>query len=254
MTPRHFDHKQSDSGQQPDQEDIFDDDAAEGRTGGRAGWQKMLLIVALFVMIGGTGIYFLRQHVQQPPSEPVIIDAQAGPFKEKPADQGGLDIPYQDATIYNEIAGEDIKSSSPQKYEHYKLGEVNAVIEEPKPEQQPEPVSEVKEERPIEKQPDPVKTTDTIEKTEEPQPEVPQATGAKRIQLGAFPEKASAERYRSKLMSESSLKNKKILIEKATDKNKKIIYRLQVPGLSAEQAKALCDQLKQAKRGCFLVH
>ncbi|NBX72961.1 MAG: hypothetical protein EBZ69_02275 [Alphaproteobacteria bacterium] len=238
----------------PSDQDLFDDDGGAMRS---TSIVKMVVFVFLFILLSGTAIYFLRQHVQQPPAEPVIIDAPTSPIKNKPTQQGGMDIPYQDAMIYSQISGDH----QPEKYEKFKLSEN---IEAPLA--APEPVPEkTMEETPVAEQsalpqPDaapiaittPEQKKDIAPKAEEKtDTTAPQKTV--KLQLAAFPEISSAKAALKKFSREKLLSSHTLLIEKAQAKGGAVMYRVQISGMDTSAAESLCAQLKQQKKGCFIV-
>lgn len=84
----------------PAERPFFDDeeDTKEG-----IAWKPIAAVVAGLV-IGVGGWYMISGKSDDRP--PRTISAPKSPVKERPADPGGMAIPYQDALVYNEVAGD----------------------------------------------------------------------------------------------------------------------------------------------------
>lgn len=85
----------------PAERPFFDDDE-DGDDGGIA-WKPIAAVVAGLV-IGVAGWYMISGKSDDRP--PRTISAPKTPVKERPEDPGGMEIPHQDALVYNEVAGD----------------------------------------------------------------------------------------------------------------------------------------------------
>ena len=62
-------------------------------------WLKLLAAGLVALVLVAAGIVMMPQFLQNPASEVVMIKADPRPFKEKPKDAGGMEIPHQDTTV-----------------------------------------------------------------------------------------------------------------------------------------------------------
>jgi hypothetical protein len=191
--------------------------------------RKMLaaLLVVLFaaLIVAGTFFWLGRQNASVG-GPPELIRAPAGPYKVKPPSPGGLDISAESETAFETSAGEDRNG----QLDTSKLPQVPAA----KP---PEP-----------------KTSAPQPETAKPQaaaPEAePKATGGTGsvIQLGAFANKAQAERAWTALSARFA---------SIAAMDKMIVpfpggIRLRAGAASAADAKQACDTLRAAGENCFV--
>jgi hypothetical protein len=189
-------------------------------------------IIASGVLAAGITYYFGFKKPAAP-TEPVVVQADAAPVKERPEQPGGIDIPFQDVTIYEKISKNGAEPT--RKIERF-LPEENSPIEsktvvEPVPTAAPTEKVERAEAAPpvVEKKPEAkpvVETAPTVlkkpetkeakkseaakeapKKTEAAKPQEKTiesiiaeqaqqpaaAKGGFRIQLGAFPEEQIAK-------------------------------------------------------------
>lgn len=70
--------------------------------------RRIITVVALACLLGGGAYVFWGD--RGPSEVPTIV--AAGPYKEKPADPGGIDIPHQDVHVYDQL--ESKKGDAPQ--------------------------------------------------------------------------------------------------------------------------------------------
>ena len=217
-------------------------------------------------------------------AEPIVIEEEAIVVKEKPVDEGGLNVPDQDKTVYKRMRSEQVDSkverlfpaeetpkavNRPTTKEGLILGAPTARVEL---DALSVPANEVKEVTVEVKIP-----TAVIEKTETPAPAVqtPKAvvsTSAKAapttkpvaktesgdwaVQLISLPSKAVAEKSWPII-----LKAHAVLLSGYTHRvvqvqipNKGTYYRLIVGSFKTRNdAKALCDKLKARKQDCTVV-
>lgn len=218
----------------------------------------------------------------------IVVEAESGPIKEVPADPGGETFPHKDKTIYNALS--PYRTDPPRRVEKLLPETEEPVIPEPAVQERttnaPAPTNkeaattyvnkdigngsgepeEVKEEpapakTEVKEEPKPVEKVEP--KKEEPKPVAkeepkvepkpapkPAATGAARVQLGAFTSEAEAEQHWTKI----SAKHSDVLsgshnVERA-EVNGKTWYRLRA---SVDDAKAACATLSGRNQACMPV-
>ena len=186
-----------------------------------------LLVVLVAAAIVAGSFFWLGRRDAAVSGPPELIRAPAGPYKVRPPNPGGLDISSESETAFETSAGEDRNS----QLDTSKLP-AGAL---------PKPAD------------DEAKTTATAEapKPAAPEkPEEPKATGGTGsvIQLGAFANKAQAERAWTALSARFA---------NIAAMNKMIVpfsggIRLRAGASSAANAKQACDTLKAAGENCFV--
>ncbi|HEY7006456.1 MAG TPA: SPOR domain-containing protein [Sphingomicrobium sp.] len=184
-----------------------------------------LLVVALAGLIVAGTFFWLGRRETVVTGPPELIHAPSGPYKVKPPNPGGLDISAESETAFQTSAGEDRNS----ELDTSKLpaGEL------PKPKTDDTTTAETPKPAPV------------VEK--EPEPKATGGTGSV-IQLGAFANKAQAERAWTALSSR---------FPGIAAMNKMIVpfpggIRLRAGADSAANAKQACDTLKAAGENCFV--
>ena len=191
--------------------------------------RKMLaaLIVVLFagLIVAATFFWLGRQNASVG-GPPELIQAPAGPYKVKPPNPGGLDISSESETAFETSAGEDRNS----QLDTSKLPQAPAT----KPSQAKTSAPQQETAKPASPLP-------------EPEPKVTGGAGSV-IQLGAFANKAQAERAWTALSARFS---------SIAAMNKMIVpfpggIRLRAGAPSAADAKQACDTLKAAGENCFV--
>ena len=185
-----------------------------------------LLVVAMGAAIVAAAFFWLGQRDAPVTGPPELIQAPPGPYKIKPPNPGGLDISAESETAFETSAGEDRDA----QLDTSKLpsGTVVKAPEGPKTEASAEPAKPIK--------PEPT-----------PEPKTTGGTGSV-IQLGAFANKAQAERAWTALSSR---------FPSIAALNKMIVpfehgIRLRAGAASAADAKQACDTLKAAGENCFV--
>jgi hypothetical protein len=187
---------------------------------------RKMLAVLVMVLIGvaivaGTLFYLGRRDAGSGPPE--LIRAEAGPYKVRPSDPGGLDVSGDSGTAFATGAGEDTDAQlDVSKIEDAPPPAAEA---EPKPAPKPEPVAA------------------------EPAPAAP-VTAARGtvIQLGAYNSAAKAETA-WKLLSGR--------FPEVASLGKLVVpypggYRLRASAATAAQAQAACRALVAAGENCFV--
>ena len=190
--------------------------------------RKMLaatLVVMMAALIVAATFFGLGRREAPVAGPPELIHAPPGPYKVKPPNPGGLDISAESQTAFETSAGEDRNA----QLDTSKLPNAGAA----KPDEQPKPGAA----------PEPAKAPAA------PQP-APKATGGTGsvIQLGAFANKAQAERAWTALSAR---------FPSVASLNKMIVpfahgIRLRAGAGSAADAKQVCDTLKAAGENCFV--
>jgi hypothetical protein len=210
-----------DDGQLPWLQAVEDEDEPRGLSA------RKMLAVLLVVLLAGALVaatfFWLGQRDAQVNGPPELIHAEPGPYKVKPADPGGLDVAGESQTAFETSAGEDRDSRL----------DLNALPEEPVA---PPPKEEPKRIPPNE--------------TKEPVPPEPQPTGAAGsvIQIGAFQNRAQAERAWSALAAR---------FPSIAAMNKLVVpfsggIRLRAGAASPADARRACPLLKAAGENCFV--
>ena len=197
--------------------------------------RKMLVAVALVLaaaaIVAGT-MFWLGRRDPVVTGAPELIRAEAGPYKVKPVDPGGLDVAGDSETAYSTSAGEDPDSSL----------DVRKLPQDMKP--LPEPA---KETAPPKKIP-PNETK--VPANDEPAPAAPSGPT---IQLGAYASTVKADTAWNLLSGrfpEVAALRKTVVT--ATVKGKPF-YRLRASG-SSDQTKAACAALRAAGESCLVVN
>ena len=183
-----------------------------------------LLVVLLAVAIVAATFFWLGRRDNGAGGPPELIKAEAGPYKVRPANPGGLDIAGESQTAFETSAGEDKDSRL----------DLNAMPETPVAKVPPKPAAPAEA-------PKPVAT---------PAPPVAQEAGGSGsvIQLGAFANQAQAERAWTALSAR---------FPQVAALNKMIIpfpggIRLRASAGSPAEAKQACQVLKAAGENCFV--
>jgi hypothetical protein len=183
-----------------------------------------LLIVALGAAMVAATFFYLGRRDAVVTGAPQLIRAEPGPYKVKPADPGGLDVAGESETAFKTSAGEDADAQL----------DLSAMPEQPvaKPKEAPKPEPAA-----------PVKP---------PEAEPAAPTGAKGsvIQLGAFANRAQAERAWSALSAR---------FPSVAAMNKMVVpfsggIRLRAAASSPAAARDACQALKVAGENCFVAN
>jgi cell division septation protein DedD len=190
--------------------------------------RKMLaaLFVVLLAAASVAGSFFwLGRRDAAVSGPPELIRAPQGPYKVKPPNPGGLDISSESETAFETSAGEDRNS----QLDTSKLPPGTL----PKPAEDQAKAAETPKAPPAAEKP--------------AEPKVTGATGSV-IQLGAFANKAQAERAWTALSAR---------FPNIAAMNKMIVpfpggIRLRAGADSAANAKQACDTLKAAGENCFV--
>jgi len=219
------DQRAYDDGQLPWLAAVEDEDEPRGVSA-----RKMLaalIVVLLAAMLVAATFFWLGSRDAAGNGPPELIKAEPGPYKIKPPNPGGLDVAGDSETAFETSAGED-------KDAQLDLSKVKEVPTATSPKDEPKPAATAEA-----KPPKPAVT-------EEP----PKATGGTGsvVQLGAFANKAQAERAWSALSARfpSVAATTKMLVPFPSG------IRLRAGAASPADAKQVCQALKAAGENCFV--
>ena len=209
-----------DDGQLPWLQAVEDEDEPRG-VSARKMLAALLVVLLAGALVAGTFFWLGRQEAQVN-GPPELIRAEPGPYKVRPPNPGGLDVAGESETAFETSAGED-------KDAQLDLSKM--------PEQPPAPPkAEPKAAPPA--------------KAEEPASAPPKATGGTGsvIQLGAFQNRAQAERAWTALTAR---------FPSVAAMNKMIVpfpggIRLRAGAGSPAEARQACQALKAAGENCFV--
>jgi len=187
-----------------------------------------LVVVLVAALLVAATFFWLGRRDVAANGPPELIRAQAGPYKVKPPNPGGLDISGESQTAFETSAGEDKDS----KLDTSKLPQVPAA-----PPAKPEPA------KPTAAAPPPSAAAPQAQ----PEAKPTGGTGSV-IQLGAFANRAQAERAWTALSARfpSIAGMSKMVVPFAGG------MRLRAGAASAGDAKQACDALKAAGENCFV--
>jgi hypothetical protein len=205
-------------------EAVDDEDGPRGVSARRMLAALVVVLLAAAVVFA-TFFWLGRQNVSDTAGAPELIRADPKPYKVKPTDPGGLDVAGESETAFQTSAGEDTDA----QLDLSRLPE-QPVVAPPKPAPEPKPAD-----------------------TQKPAETAPaQPTGGKGsvIQLGAFANRAQAERAWSALSAR---------FPSVAAMNKLIIpfsggIRLRASASSPAEAKQTCQALKVAGENCFVAN
>ena len=204
-------------------EAVDDEDQPRG-VSARKMLMALLMVGIAVAIIVGTTFYLGRQGGGSGPPE--LIRAEAGPYKIRPDDPGGLDVAGDSGTAFSTGAGEDQDA----QLDVGKMAEPPPPLpladDTPKPPPPPEPKPEPKPEAPV----------------------VPGTPGPT-VQLGAYGSTAKAEtawRMLSSRFPAVAGLTKQVVPYSAG-------FRLRGGATSAEQAKAACAAVTAGGENCFVV-
>lgn len=233
-------------------EPVEDETAEEGVSAGRLIAGLVAALVILGCVVGG--VYWLKQRVSAPQvaanGGPATIAAPAGPYKTKPAEEGGMQVKGQGDSAYAASEGADPNA----KIDLSKVPEAPIAKGAPAPSAPaPAPAKPVETAKAT---PAPVKQAPAPA----PKPAVPAPAPAKvaeapvaggTIQLGALPSEAAANAAWKSLSGRYAyLASLNHSVVKA-DVNGKTYYRLRAA--AGGDASSVCSKLKVAGEACTVV-
>ena len=211
-----------DDGQLPWLAAVEDEDEPRGVSA-----RKMLaalVVVLLAASLVAATFFWIGHRETRLNGPPELIRAEPGPYKVKPSNPGGLDVAGESETAFETSAGEDKDAQL----------DMSKVKETPPSEEQPKrlPPNETKEPVPA----------------ETPAPSRSPGAAGSVVQLGAFANKAQAERAWSALSAR---------FPAVGAMNKMIVpfpggIRLRASAASPTDARQACQILKAAGENCFV--
>ena len=186
----------------------------------------LLVVLLAAALVFATFFWLGRQNGTDTAGAPELIRADPNPYKIKPTDPGGLDVAGESETAFETSAGEDTDA----QLDLSRLPE-QPVAAPPKPSPEPKPA---------------------VETPKPAEPAAAQPTGGKGsvIQLGAFANRAQAERAWTSLSSRfpSVGAMSKMIVPFSGG------IRLRAAAASPADARAACQTLKVAGENCFVAN
>ena len=187
----------------------------------------LLVVLLAAALVSATFFWLGRQNVGEVAGAPELIRADPKPYKVKPTDPGGLDVAGESETAFQTSAGEDTDA----QLDLSRMPE-QAVAPPPKPAAEPKPAETPKPQ------------------LAEAAPEQPTGAKGSVIQLGAFANRAQAERAWSALSAR---------FPSVAAMNKLVIpfsggIRLRAAATSPAEARQACQALKVAGENCFVAN
>jgi len=187
----------------------------------------LLVVLLAAALVSATFFWLGRQNVGDVAGAPELIRADPKPYKIKPTDPGGLDVAGESETAFQTSAGEDTDA----QLDLSRMPE-QAVAPPPRPAAEPKPAETPK--------PQPGEAA----------PEQPTGGKGSVIQLGAFANRAQAERAWSALSAR---------FPSVAGMNKLVIpfsggIRLRAAATSPAEARQACQALKVAGENCFVAN
>ena len=209
--------------------------------GNETGPSALKLIVAVLIglaAIGGIvgGIFWLGNRDSADNRAPEVIAAPEGPYKVKPDSPGGMNVEGQGATAFDAAQGGSPNASI----------DTNAVPEAPVT-AQPKTQAPAEKEPPLLKAPPP---SNAPKANSAPAAPAPAASGGATIQLGAFPNAASAEKAWKAMSGRFGYLAPLSHSVVSAQVNGKTWYRLRASGPGAS---GVCGRLRVAGENCLKV-
>lgn len=213
--------------------EAVDDEEGAGGVPARRMFAALLVVLLAVAVVAGTFFWIGRRNGGEGTGAPELIRAEAEPYKVKPTDPGGLDVAGESETAFETSAGQDTDA----QLDLSKTPET-AIAPPPKPKAEPRPGFSVDTPKPA-----------APEIKAEPDPQ-PTAGKGSVIQLGAFANRAQAERAWTSLSGR---------FPTIAAMNKMVIpfsggIRLRAGAASPAEAKQACQALKVAGENCFVAN
>lgn len=214
-----------DDGQLPWLQAVEDEDEPRG-VSGRKMLAALLVVLAAGALVAGT-FFWLGSRGGDDSGPPELIRAEAGPYKVKPPNPGGLDVAGESQTAFETSAGEDKDA----QLDLSAVPETPVAAPKPEPKQEPKPTAAPAE-----------------GKTALPAEPPTSGGSGSVIQLGAFQNQAQAERAWSALAAR---------FPSVAALSKMIVpfpggIRLRAGAPSPAAAREACQALKAAGENCFV--
>ena len=207
-------------------EAVDDEDAPRGVPARRM-LAALLVVLLAAALVSATFFWLGRKNAADTGGAPELIKAEPGPYKIKPTDPGGLDVAGESETAFETSAGQDTDAQLDlSRLPERPVAPPPKPVAEPKPAETPKPAAA------------------------EPAPEQPTGGKGSVIQLGAFANRAQAERAWTALSAR---------FPTVASMNKLIVpfsggIRLRAAAPSPAEAKQVCQALKVAGENCFVAN
>ncbi len=246
-----------------DDEDFYTYDASEEEEGGRRPLYMFAIFVLIFLFAGLLFLAYKQGLKQGAEGQPPIIRADTSPIKGTPANPGGMEIPHQDRSVYDQMSGsgepadatDDTEHLLPKAEEPMAMATPGPVAPDAAAPTAPAPVTAAPV-APVE-QAGPVIDAPVV--AAQPVEEVPAmtapatATGGYVVQLAAFRDEPSALAAFKKLQKKyPSLAALSADVQRADLGAKGIYYRLRAGYIDKPSAAALCADLSGKGQACFV--
>lgn len=205
--------------------------AVENEDGPRGVSARRMVAALMVVLLGGAVVaatfFWLGRQDAVVGGAPQLIRAEPGPYKVKPENPGGLDVAGESETAFKTSAGEDSDAQL----------DLNAIPEAPVV-------------RPAKQEPTPVVADPVKPVPSEAEPAAPTGGKGSVIQLGAFANRAQAERAWSVLSARfpAVAATTKLIVPFSGG------IRLRAAAASPAEARATCQALKVAGENCFVAN
>ncbi len=191
----------------------------------------LLVVLAAAAIVAATFFWLGRQDPAGIGGAPELIRAEAGPYKVKPSDPGGLDVAGESETAFQTSAGEDGDAQL----------DLSAISEQPVT----RPAKEAPKRFPPNETREPV-----TDEPAAPAPTPPSGGSGSVIQLGAYKNEAQAERAWTALSTR---------FPTLSAMNKMVVpfaggYRLRAGAGSSGEARQACQALRVAGENCFVAN
>jgi hypothetical protein len=238
MVQAHDPYALSDEDRLPWLEPVDEVDAEEPGSAGR--WLVPLVALLVLAAIAVGGVWWWQNREVTPTGSGELIAAPDGPYKVKPAEEGGMKIEGQ-----GEVAFETSEGGVPKG-----ALDVNAVPEAPvdrAPPPAPAPSPKAGASASI------AEGGQLVAKTP-PAPAAPEGPAGSTIQLGAYPSQDAARKTWDQMAKRFAyLADRTESIVRA-EVNGRTYYRLRVGTGSAADAKDVCARLRVAGENCLVVN
>ena|SRR3990172_4742561 len=218
--------------------------------------QGMLTAAALLAFAGIIWYAYPRGAEKYSDLDIPVVKADPSPIKVAPVDPGGMEVPYQDSTVFDQFkkgASGEVEQLLPAPEEPMdKELAIESTGDAEKPVFEAAKVAAPAIEPPQEA----VQEAEPVKEASKPVSPVAASGGQIYIQLGSYREIKGAGADWGKLQKKypELLGKLTMRTEKADLPAKGIYYRLQAGTLSEERAREICDVLKKAgSGGCILV-
>ncbi len=238
-----------------------DDEQATSVVGSKKLWIATGVGAVITIALFASVVWYLYGTAPSGPARHVA--APETPYKEKPADVGGMKVAHQDKEVFNQVDGGKPRQSvelgnQPEKPVEElpadPVGDIAAAVTGDEAKAKVEVKIETPKPAPVETKPVEVESK-TLEAPKAPVTK-PSAENVYRIQLGAYGSEASAKRawrgIRSKFYE--YLKEKSSAYE-AVESGSRTLYRLRVgPFNNRAEADQACLALRAGEQACIVVN